>query len=180
MFFAVQACAQRNNLYTVVRFTKRTSHGNLIPFSIECAMTQFWPKSGNLLGISGNDFPLLINSYQEIPKCCLICICFLEPQQPSCEQKESWPEAETQKLAVSRHGHWKNHSFDYMVLYFYLIIYLCLSVLGLCCYVWAFSSCSYQDAFPCVPWTSHCGGLSCCQAQALGAWALVLGFSTWA
>ena len=47
-------------------------------------------------------------------------------------------------------------------------------VLGLCCYVWAFCSCGYQDTFPCGPWASPYGGFSCCQAQALGAWALVL------
>ena len=40
----------------------------------------------------------------------------------------------------------------------YLFIYLFMAVLGLRCYAWA----------------SHCGGFSCCGAQALGAWASVV------
>ena len=47
---------------------------------------------------------------------------------------------------------------------FYLFLFL--AVLGLRCCVRAFSSCGEQ--------ASHCGGLSCCRAWALGAWASVV------
>ena len=38
-------------------------------------------------------------------------------------------------------------------------VYLFMAVLGLCCCVWAFSSCGAQ--------ASHCDDFSCCQAPAL-------------
>ena len=41
-----------------------------------------------------------------------------------------------------------------------------LAALGLCCCVWAFSGCGSQ--------ASHCGGFSCCRAQALGTQASVV------
>ena len=51
----------------------------------------------------------------------------------------------------------------------YLFIYSFLAVLGLCCYTWAFSSCSKQGLLSsCGARASHCGGFSCCGAQALG------------
>ena len=43
---------------------------------------------------------------------------------------------------------------------------------GLCCCVWAFSSCSKPGQLSsCSAQASHCSGFSCCRAQALGAWA---------
>ena len=45
-------------------------------------------------------------------------------------------------------------------------IYLFLAAPGLCCCAQAFSSCGTQP--------SHCGGFSCCGAQALGTWASVV------
>ena len=59
-----------------------------------------------------------------------------------------------------------------------LFIYVFLAALGLCCYLWVFSSCS--------TWASHCGGFSCCRAWAPGceglssdgSWAQLL-CSTW-
>ena len=48
-------------------------------------------------------------------------------------------------------------------------IYLFLATVGLCCYTWAFSSCSKQGLLSsCGARASHCGGFSCCGAQALG------------
>ena len=41
-----------------------------------------------------------------------------------------------------------------------------LAVLGLRCCAQAFSSCS--------TWVAHCGGFSCCRAQALGTWASIV------
>ena len=35
-------------------------------------------------------------------------------------------------------------------------------ILGHCCCMWAFSSCSV--------WASHCSGFSCCRARTLGTW----------
>ena len=50
-------------------------------------------------------------------------------------------------------------------------IYLFLAALGLCCCMWAFSSCSEQGlcfvAVRCV--ASHCCGFSCCGELALGS-----------
>ena len=49
---------------------------------------------------------------------------------------------------------------------FYLFI---LTALGLCCYMWAFSRCrGWRLLFSCRVGASHCGGFSCCRAQALG------------
>ena len=44
-------------------------------------------------------------------------------------------------------------------------VYLFLPALGLYCFVKAFSSCG--------AWVPHCGGFSCCGAQALGTWVSV-------
>ena len=56
-----------------------------------------------------------------------------------------------------------------------LFIYLFLAALGLQCCARAFSSCSERGAtLHCGAWASHCGGFSCCGAQALGAWASVV------
>ena len=49
-------------------------------------------------------------------------------------------------------------------------MYYFLAVLGLHCCVWAFSSCG--------AWAFHHGGVSCCGAQALGAWVLERGLRT--
>ena len=44
-----------------------------------------------------------------------------------------------------------------------------LAALGLCWCSGAFSSCSEWGAtLGCSAWASHCGGLSCCRAQAVG------------
>ena len=41
--------------------------------------------------------------------------------------------------------------------------------MGLCCCIWAFSSCGKQGLLSSYgAWTSHCGGFSCFKAQALG------------
>ena len=48
-------------------------------------------------------------------------------------------------------------------------------MLGLHCCVWAFSSCGERGAtLHCGARASHCGGFSCCGAQALGARAPVV------
>ena len=50
-----------------------------------------------------------------------------------------------------------------------------MAALGLCCCMWAFSGCGERGAaLRCVAWASHCGGFSCCGAQALGARASVV------
>ena len=50
-----------------------------------------------------------------------------------------------------------------------------MAVLGLRCCTWAFSSCGERGvALRCAAQASHCGGFSCCGAQALGAWASVV------
>ena len=50
-----------------------------------------------------------------------------------------------------------------------------MAVLGLRSFVRAFSSCGEGGAtLCCVVQASHCSGLSCCKAQALGAWASVV------
>ena len=46
-----------------------------------------------------------------------------------------------------------------------------MAVLGLHCREGFFSSCVEPGLPNCSVWASHCGGLSCCGAQALGAWA---------
>ena len=52
-----------------------------------------------------------------------------------------------------------------------LFIYLILSVLGLCCCAWAFSSCGEGATVRCGKQPSHCSGFSCCRVQILGTWA---------
>ena len=78
------------------------------------------------------------------------------------------------------HFYWHGHSairswstFIYMYIYHYIFIclFVCfLAVLGLHCCTQAFSRCREQALLS--HWgvkTSHCGGFSCCRAQALGA-----------
>ena len=56
-----------------------------------------------------------------------------------------------------------------------LFIYLFLAALGLHCCAQAFSSCDEQGLlFRCGVQASHCGGLSCCGARALGVRASVV------
>jgi len=43
-----------------------------------------------------------------------------------------------------------------------------LAALGLCCCAWAFSSCGEQGLSSSQWAGSHCGGFSCCKAQAVG------------
>ena len=63
------------------------------------------------------------------------------------------------------------HSF----IYIYIFIYLFLAVLGLRCCMRAFSSCGERGpTLRCSAQASHCGGFSCCGAQALGVWASVV------
>ena len=47
-----------------------------------------------------------------------------------------------------------------------------LAASGVCCCARAFSGCCEQGLLFVV--ASHCGGFSCCGAQALGAWASVV------
>ena len=50
-----------------------------------------------------------------------------------------------------------------------------MAALGLCCCVWAFSSCGEGGAtLGCGARASHCGGFSCCEAWALGTQASVV------
>ena len=67
---------------------------------------------------------------------------------------------------------------SYFILFFLInlfIYYLSLAALGLCCCAWAFSSCGeWGLLFVVVRGASHCGGFSCCGAQALGARASVV------
>ena len=49
-----------------------------------------------------------------------------------------------------------------------------MTALGLCCCVWAFSSCCEQWLPSVGCSASHCGGFSCCGAQTLGTWASVV------
>ena len=54
-------------------------------------------------------------------------------------------------------------------------MYLFLAVLGPHCCSLAFSSCGERGLlYRCGAWASHCGGFSCCGAQALGTWASVV------
>ena len=55
--------------------------------------------------------------------------------------------------------------------YFYLLFF---AVLGLCCCMRAFSSCSEQALLCCGVRASYCSGFSCCGARALGMWASVV------
>ena len=45
-----------------------------------------------------------------------------------------------------------------------------MAVLGLCCHVQAFSSYGGRGPLSCGAQASHCGGLACHKAQAVGAW----------
>ena len=57
---------------------------------------------------------------------------------------------------------------------FKIICFLFLVVLYFHCCPQAFSSCGKWELFSsCGAWTSHCGGFSCCEAQALGTRASV-------
>ena len=50
-----------------------------------------------------------------------------------------------------------------------------MAALGLCCYAWAFSSCSERGLlFHCSAWAPQCGGFSCYRARALGVRASVV------
>ena len=67
---------------------------------------------------------------------------------------------------------------DLLCFVFSLKIYLfsVLTVVGLCCYIWAFSSCDKRGLFSsCGVCPSLCGGSSDCGAWALGP----VGFSTY-
>ena len=58
---------------------------------------------------------------------------------------------------------------------FFFFFNLFLAALGLCCCTQAFSLVAAKGAtLRCSVRASHCGGLSCCRAQALGAWASVV------
>ena len=55
----------------------------------------------------------------------------------------------------------------------FTFIYLLLA-LGLCCCVWTCLYLEWVEAALCYgAQASHCGGFSCCRAQALGIWAAV-------
>ena len=49
-----------------------------------------------------------------------------------------------------------------------------MASLGLCCCVWAFFSCNEQGLLCYGALTSHCCGISCCRARALGEQASVV------
>ena len=53
-------------------------------------------------------------------------------------------------------------------------MHLFLSVLGLCCFLRAFSSCSKWGLPSRGAQAAHCSGFSCCKAWALGAQASVV------
>ena len=82
----------------------------------------------------------------------------------------------------SEDPHWeRNAALKNYLLKNYVFIYLYLAMLGLCCYVWAFSSCSDHGLLSnCGAQACHCGGFSCWGAHALrctgfsncGMWAL--------
>ena len=66
----------------------------------------------------------------------------------------------------------KNLLFIYKFIYF---IYLFLAALGLCCWARAFLWLWRAGAtLRCSVWASHCGGVSCCRARALGMRASVV------
>ena len=52
--------------------------------------------------------------------------------------------------------------------------FLFLAALGLHCFVWAFSGCSKWVYSLGTAQAAHCGGFSCCGAQAPGTWASVI------
>ena len=56
-----------------------------------------------------------------------------------------------------------------------ILLKIFMSVLGLHCCTQAFSSCGKQGYSSCTAWASHCGGVSCCRAWALGVQAQQLG-----
>ena len=70
----------------------------------------------------------------------------------------------------------RGNSGYYIYIYFFLIfIYLFLDVLGLCCYVWVFSSCSELGLLSSYSAQAFCSsGFSCCRAWAVGTWASVV------
>ena len=54
----------------------------------------------------------------------------------------------------------------------FIFTYLLLTALGLHCCAWGFFSCEERELLSrSNMWASHCGGSSCCGAQALGTWA---------
>ena len=56
-----------------------------------------------------------------------------------------------------------------------ILLHLFMAVLGLCCRTRVFSSCTeWGPLSSCGMWASHCGGLSCCEAQVLGIDASVV------
>ena len=75
----------------------------------------------------------------------------------------------TTHLTESHHGLLTREDLTvYKDVEFYLLVLL-LAALGLCCHVQAFSCCSEQGLLShCDVQASHCGGFSCCRAQALG------------
>ena len=67
---------------------------------------------------------------------------------------------------------WSKHKIH---IYIYIYFYLFLPLLGLSCFVQAFSGFREQRLLsPWSAWTSHCGGFSSCRAQALGERASVV------
>ena len=55
------------------------------------------------------------------------------------------------------------------------LVNLFLAALGLHCFAQAFSGCGEQSLLSnCDAWPSHCGGFSCCRAQALSAQSSVV------
>ena len=81
-------------------------------------------------------------------------------------------------LSLSRW--WSTLIFKFLNFYKFILFYLFLAALGLCCFARAFSSCSEQG----LPFVVVCGfliavaplcsGFSCCGAWALGARASVV------
>ena len=70
---------------------------------------------------------------------------------------------------------WKRSPFFPLIYYYYYYYFFFLAVLGLRCCVQAFSSCGERGAtLSCGAQPPHCGGFSCCGAQALGARASVV------
>ena len=64
-----------------------------------------------------------------------------------------------------------NLTLNHLVLFESYLFILLLASLGLCCCVWAFSSCGEQGLLCYGALTSHCGGFFCCRAWALDAQA---------
>ena len=70
-------------------------------------------------------------------------------------------------------------TFSYIFILFKYFIYSFLAMLGLCCFMQAFSSCrdQWELLSSCDMGASHChfsSGFSCCRPWALGAWASVV------